>query len=123
MLVKGSPPWTLGTVDTDVLSEARSGDLHIFAVYVVKSFDTVGRDRLDCALGKFGLHAWFRKVYIAFHSMVRLFCVYLPQDLVLNSASPRLMWSGSQETHQLCPSSSYLGSVRGPEDQRQAPRL
>ena len=38
---------------------------------VIKSFDTVDRSILDCALGRLGLLDWFRKVYISFHSQVR----------------------------------------------------
>ena len=32
----------------------------------VKSYDTVDRDILDCALGRLGLPTWFRKVYFSF---------------------------------------------------------
>ena len=39
---------------------------------VIKSFDTVDRFILDCALGRLGLPDWFRKVYFSFHSQVRL---------------------------------------------------
>ena len=39
---------------------------------VIKSFDTVDRSILDCALGRLGLPDWFRKVYFSFHSQVRL---------------------------------------------------
>ena len=39
-------------------------------VDVIKSFDTVGRSILDCALGRLGLPHWFRKVYLAFHPQV-----------------------------------------------------
>ena len=35
-------------------------------------FDTVDRDILDCALGRLGLPAWFRRVYFSFHRDVRL---------------------------------------------------
>ena len=34
--------------------------------------NTVDRSILDCALGRLGLPAWFRKVYCAYHSQVRL---------------------------------------------------
>ena len=47
-------------------------DLHIFVADVVESFDTVDRDILDCALGRLGLPAWFRRVYFSFHRDVRL---------------------------------------------------
>ena len=39
---------------------------------VIKSFDTVDRSILDCALGRLGLPDWFRKVYFSFHSQARL---------------------------------------------------
>ena len=39
---------------------------------VIKSFDTVDRSILDCALGRIGLPDWFRKVYFSFHGQVRL---------------------------------------------------
>ena len=45
---------------------------HIFVADVVKSFETVERDILDCTLGRLGLPAWFRKVYFSFHRDVRL---------------------------------------------------
>ena len=45
---------------------------HFFVADVVKSFDTVDRDILDCALGRLGLPAWFRRVYFSFHREVRL---------------------------------------------------
>ena len=35
-------------------------------------FDTVDRDILDCALGRLGLPAWFRRVSFSFHRYVRL---------------------------------------------------
>ena len=54
------------------LSQTHTSDFHIFVAHVVKSFDTVDRDILDCALGRLGLPAWFRKVYFSFHRDVRL---------------------------------------------------
>ena len=56
----------------EVLSHARHSDFHIFVADVVKSFDTVDRDILDCALGRLGLPAWFRRVYFSFRRDVRL---------------------------------------------------
>ena len=53
----------------EVLSQARHSDFHIFVADVVKSFDTVDRDILDCALGRLGLPAWFRRVYFSFIEM------------------------------------------------------
>ena len=46
--------------------------LHVMVADVIKSFDTVDRSILDCALGRLGLPDWFRKVYFSFHSQVRL---------------------------------------------------
>ena len=46
--------------------------LVILTADVVKSFDTVDRDILDCALGRLSLPAWFRKVNFSFHRDVRL---------------------------------------------------
>ena len=37
------------------LSKTRPGDFHVFVADVVKSFDTVGCDILDCVLGRLGL--------------------------------------------------------------------
>ena len=39
---------------------------------MVKSFDTVDQDILDCALGRLGLPAWFRGLYFSIHREVRL---------------------------------------------------
>ena len=39
---------------------------------VIKSFDTIDRSILDCALGRLGLPSWFQKVYFANHDQVRL---------------------------------------------------
>ena len=65
--------WCATTVDIEeVLSNTRQGDFHIFVADVVKSFDTVDRDILDCTLRRLGLPAWLRKVYFSFHREVRL---------------------------------------------------
>ena len=65
--------WYATAIDIEeVLSQTRHSDFHIFVADVVKSFDTVDRDILDCTLGRLGLPAWFRKVYFSFHSDVRL---------------------------------------------------
>ena len=62
--------WCATAVDIEeVLSNTRQGDFHIFVADVVKSFDTVDRDILDCVLGRLGLSAWFRKVYFSFHRL------------------------------------------------------
>ena len=39
---------------------------------VIKSFDTVDRSILDCALGRLGLPDWFRRASFSFHGQVRL---------------------------------------------------
>ena len=44
----------------------------LWSLMVIKSFDTVERSILDCALGRLGLPAWFRKVYFSYHNQVRL---------------------------------------------------
>ena len=54
------------------MSGVGSDQLHVVVADVVKSFDTVDRSILDCAPGRLGLPAWFRKVYFAYHSQVRL---------------------------------------------------
>ena len=65
--------WYATAIDIEeVLSQTRHSDFHIFVADVVKSFDTVDRDILDCTLGRLGLPAWFRKVYFSFHRDVRL---------------------------------------------------
>ena len=56
----------------DVLSGTGDDQLHVMVADVIKSFDTVDRSILDCALGRLGLPDWFRKVYFSFHSHVRL---------------------------------------------------
>ena len=54
--------WYATSIDIEeVLSHTRHSDFHIFVADVVKSFDTVDRDILDCALGRLGLPAWFRR--------------------------------------------------------------
>ena len=53
-----------------VLAQIGGDQLHVMVADVIKSFDTLSI--LDCALGRLGLPAWFRKVYFACHSQVRL---------------------------------------------------
>ena len=55
-----------------MLAGAVDGHVHLFVADVIKSFDTVDRGILDCALGRLGLPDWFRKVYFSFHANVRL---------------------------------------------------
>ena len=47
------------------------GQLHVMVADVFESFDTVDSSILDCAPGRLGLPAWFRKVYFAYHDQVR----------------------------------------------------
>ena len=56
----------------EVLSGVCGDQLHVKVADVITSFDTVDRSGLDCALGRLGLPAWFRKVYFACHCLVRL---------------------------------------------------
>ena len=43
----------------EVLSGAGGDQLHVLVADVIKSFDTVDRSILDCALGRLGLPSWF----------------------------------------------------------------
>ena len=56
----------------EVLSGARDDQLHVMVADVIKPFDTVDRDILDCALGRLGLPPWFRRDHLAFLFHVRL---------------------------------------------------
>ena len=56
----------------EVLSGVGGGRLHVMVVDAIKSFDTVDRSILDCALGRLGLSGWFRKTFFAYQSQVRL---------------------------------------------------
>ena len=56
----------------EVLSGVDSDQLHVVVADVIKSFDTVDRSILDCALGRLGLPDWFLKVYFSYHAHVRL---------------------------------------------------
>ena len=47
----------------EVLSGAGGDQLHVMVADVIKSFDTVDRSILDCALGRLDLPSWFRKVH------------------------------------------------------------
>ena len=67
--------WRLGSTALDieeVLSGAGGDQLHVMVADVIKSFDSVDRSILDCALGRLGLPDWFRWVYVSFHRRVRL---------------------------------------------------
>ena len=55
----------------EVLSGIGGDQLHVMVADVVKSFDTVDRSNLDCALCRPGLPGWFRRAYFSFRSQVR----------------------------------------------------
>ena len=88
--------WYATSIDIEeVLSHTRHSDFHIFVADVVKSFDTVGRDSLDGALGRLGLPAWFRRVYFSFHIDVRLRFKHV--------AGLGVAWKREGGIHQGCP--------------------
>ena len=65
--------WYATTLDIEeVLCNGTEGHVHIFVADVIKSFDTVDRGILDCALGRLGLPGWLRRVYFAYHAQVLL---------------------------------------------------
>ena len=51
----------------EVLSGAGGDQLHVMVADVIKSFDTVDRSILDCALGRLGLPVLLRKGIFSFH--------------------------------------------------------
>ena len=79
----------------EVLSGTGNDQLHVMVAGVIKSFDTVDRSILDCALGRLGLPDWFRKVYFSFHSQVRL-----RFKLAAGLGEP---WCRDGGIHQCCP--------------------
>ena len=65
--------WFSTALDIEEVLSGTGGDqLHVMVADVIKSFDTVDRSFLDCALGRLGLPDWFRRAYFSFHSQVRL---------------------------------------------------
>ena len=56
----------------EVLFGVGGDQLHVMVADVIKSFDTVDRPILDCALGRLGLSDWFRRAYFSSHNQVRL---------------------------------------------------
>ena len=64
--------WYATSIDIEeVLSHTRHSDFHIFVADVVKSFDTVDRDILDCALGSHLL-------------------IFLPNSMLIISSAPAM---------------------------------
>ena len=84
----------------EVLSGTGGDQLHVMVADVIKSFDTVDRSILDCALGRLGLPDWFRKVYFSFHSQVRF-----RSKLAAGLGGP---WCGDGEIPQGCPLSTVF---------------
>ena len=65
--------WFSTALDIEEVLSGTGGDqLHVMVADVIKSFDTVDRSILDCALGRMGLPDWFRRMYFSFHCRVRL---------------------------------------------------
>ena len=63
LLGLGSPLlWTLRRFCPVLVGD----QLHVMIADVIKSFDTVDRPILDCALGRLGLPGWFRRFYLLF---------------------------------------------------------
>ena len=59
--------WFSTSLDNEEVLSGTGGDqLHVMVADVIKSFDTVDRSILDCALGRLGLPGWFRKAYFSF---------------------------------------------------------
>ena len=65
--------WFSAALDTEeVLSGVGGDQLHVMVADVIKSFDTVDRSILECALVRLRLPDWFRRSYFSHHSQVRL---------------------------------------------------
>ena len=65
--------WFTTALDVEEVLAGTGGDqLHVMVAGVIKSFDTVDRSILDCALGRLGLPGWFQRAYSTFRSQVRL---------------------------------------------------
>ena len=65
--------WVSIALDIEEVLSGTGGDqLHVMVADVIKSFDTVDRSILDCALGRLGLLDRFRRAYSSLHSRVRL---------------------------------------------------
>ena len=79
----------------DVLSGTGGDQLHVMVACVIKSFDTVDRSILDCALGRLGLPDWFRKVFFQKNIQVRL-----RLKLAAGLGEP---WCRDGGIHQGCP--------------------
>ena len=67
--------WFSTALDIEEVLSGTGGDqLHVMVADVIKSFDTVDRSILDCALGRLGLPDWFRRPKSAAASASALPC-------------------------------------------------
>ena len=65
--------WFSTALEIEEALTGTGGDqLHVMVASVIKSFDTVDRSILDCALGRLGVLDGFRRAYFSFNSRVRL---------------------------------------------------
>ena len=89
--------WFSTALDIEEVLSGTGGDqLHVMVADVIKSFDTVDRSILDCALGRLGLPDWFRKVFFfQKNSQVRL-----RFKLAAGLGEP---WCRDDGIHQGCP--------------------
>ena len=103
--------WFSTALDIEDFSSGAGGDqLHVMVADVTRSFDTVDRSILDCALGRLCLPFWISKVYLSFHNQVRL-----RFESAAGSGEP---WCRDGGIPQGCPLSAvslwpYLSSGRG----------
>ena len=84
----------------EVLSGTGGDQLHVLVADVIKSFDTVDRSILDCALGRLGLPDWFRRASFSFHGQVRL-----RFKLAAGLSEP---WCGDGDIPEGCPLSTVF---------------
>ena len=97
--------WFSTALDIEEVLSGTGGDqLHVVVADVIKSFDTVDRCDLDCALGRLGLLAWFRRVYFSYHSHVRLrFKLAAGLGALVWENSPGLSFEYGFHCSSLCP--------------------
>ena len=78
----------------------------VLVAHVVKSFDTVDRDILVCALGRHGLQVWFRKVFFSLFRKVRLRFIL--------AARLRVAWTGDGSILKYALSMVIIVALYGP---------
>ena len=75
--------WFSTALDIEEVLSGTGGDqLHVMVADVIKSFETVDRSILDCALGRLGLPDWFREVFFFLFIVRSVFGLNLLLDLV-----------------------------------------